>query len=262
MNKNIYNRKGAYEMKNLKPYWITVILLSASLVFAYGLTADAGNTMNMSVKDYEKISYGGLLYDKWYSMLGADPQGTHPSYPAAGQSKGGSTWRCKECHGWDYKGKDGAYASGSHFSGIKGIIEYAGKKPEVVHAVLKNETHAFGSMIPGDAMEALSMFVAYGQINMANYIDSSTKKVSGNIQNGAKIYTSTCAKCHGKDGKMLNFKTAEKPEYLGTIANKNPWETMHKLRYGQPKSQMVSMLFLDIHDQVDILSYCQTLPVK
>jgi len=26
---------------------------------------------------------------------------------------GKDTWRCKECHGWDYMGVDGAYGSGS-----------------------------------------------------------------------------------------------------------------------------------------------------
>ena len=52
---------------------------------------------------------------------GDEPKGTHPAYPKAGKQKDSTTWRCKECHGWDYKGLDGAYAKGSHFSGTKGV---------------------------------------------------------------------------------------------------------------------------------------------
>ena len=35
---------------------------------------------------------------------------------------GADTWRCKECHGWDYAGKDGAYGSGDHRTGIVGVL--------------------------------------------------------------------------------------------------------------------------------------------
>ena len=31
----------------------------------------------------------------------------------------------------------------------------------------------------------------------------------------------------------MNFKTEEKPEYVGTVAVKNPWEALHKIRFGQ-----------------------------
>ncbi len=212
-----------------------------------------------SQENYEKVAYGGLLYDKWYSITGASPEGTHPSYPSAGKKKGGSTWRCKECHGWDNMGKDGTYASGSHYSGIKGIQAYAGKNPKEIKDVIRDDTHAFGAMMPDEAAEALSYFVAYGQINMDSYIDRSTKKASGNLLNGARIFNGTCAKCHGTDGKRLNFKTEEKPLYLGGLANKNPWETLHKLRFGQPGSKMASLLFMRIKDQIDVLAYCQSL---
>ncbi len=97
---------------------------------------------------------------------------------------------------------------------------------------------------------------------MHSYIDRDTNKAAGDLVNGEKIYASTCAKCHGADGKKINFKTKEKPQYLGTLANKNPWETMHKLRFGQPGTSMLSLMFLDVKDQVDVLSYCQSLPVK
>jgi thiosulfate dehydrogenase len=55
------------------------------------------------------ISRGGQLYDNWWEALGTKgPTTTHPSYPAASEQKGDTTWRCIECHGWDYLGAAGA----------------------------------------------------------------------------------------------------------------------------------------------------------
>ncbi|MBT5415269.1 MAG: hypothetical protein HOK81_11770, partial [Rhodospirillaceae bacterium] len=64
------------------------------------------------------------------------------------------------------------------------------------------------------------------------------------------------------DGKSLNFKTEEKPEYLGTIAAGNPWEAMHKARNGQPAIPMPLMRALPMQDTIDILTYAQTLPTE
>jgi len=73
------------------------------------------------------IAEGGRLYDKWWSELELkEPRETHPAYPTIGKKRDASTWRCKECHGWDYKGKDGAYGKGSHFTGIPEIRSYVG----------------------------------------------------------------------------------------------------------------------------------------
>ncbi|KPJ99273.1 MAG: hypothetical protein AMK71_10005 [Nitrospira bacterium SG8_35_4] len=249
-------------MNKMKQYSLLIISAVASILLICASVAFSGSISEMTGEDYEKVSWGGLLYDNWYSVLGVKTGGSHPSYPKDGQQKGGTTWRCKECHGWDYQGKDGAYAMGSHFTGIKGIRQSAGMDPEVIATVLKADTHTFGPVIPEKAYQALAYFVAYGQIDMDRYIDRSSKKAGGERNNGAKIFLSTCAKCHGMDGKKINFKTPDKPEYLGTVANKNPWETLHKIRYGQPDTEMVNLLFLTIEDQIDMLSYCQSLPVE
>src|SRR3990172_5236428 len=65
------------------------------------------------------IALGGRLYDDWIKTSGvATPSGNSTLW--AGQTtntrSGKDTWRCKECHGWDYKGKDGAYSKGSHLT--------------------------------------------------------------------------------------------------------------------------------------------------
>lgn len=97
---------------------------------------------------------------------------------------------------------------------------------------------------------------------MDDYIDRASKKAKGDAANGERIHQTTCARCHGSDGKLINFKTPPKVEYIGTVAQANPWETLHKLRMGQPGVPMMSMLAFDIQDHVDVLAYTQTLPAK
>ena len=209
------------------------------------------------------ITRGGALYDNWYGELGKEPpKETHPAYPKAGKQKGASTWRCKECHGLDYKGAAGAYGKGSHYSGIVGIRNMTHAPIGTTVAILKNKTHGLGQLIPEKDLEALAHFVAHGQIDTDSYIDRATRKARGDPAKGERIFQTTCARCHGSDGKLVNFGTPKDPEYIGTVASENPWEALHKIRMGQPGVPMISMLAFDIRDHVDTLAYAQTLPQK
>ncbi len=210
------------------------------------------------------IARGGQLYDNWMSVMEAEPPpGTHPAYPAANKRKGAGTWRCKECHGWDYKGRDGAYAKGSHFTGIKGVRGVAGMAPEKIHRMIMAAPHGFTEQImPHGAMEKIALFLSRGQVDMDRYIDRASKLARGNPRRGGQFFQTICAVCHGFDGKELNFKDENKPEYVGTVARANPWETLHKIRFGQPGVGMIALMVLDIEDLVDILAYAQTLPAK
>jgi thiosulfate dehydrogenase len=64
--------------------------------------------------------------------------------------------------------------------------------------------------------------------------------------------------CHGADGKTIDFGDGEG---VGDLARDNPWETLHKIRFGHPGSSMPSAVDngLSVDDQVDILTYSQTL---
>jgi hypothetical protein len=93
--------------------------LGATTAIAQALDDPAGPTEAFT------ITQGGRLYDKWWNVLYLpEPDDTHPAYTADGTKSGSTTWRCKECHGWDYRGTDGAYAKGSHFSGIVGMPRF------------------------------------------------------------------------------------------------------------------------------------------
>lgn len=238
---------------------------TAATLLIGGLLGIPAALADTSMTESWTLTEGGKLYDAWYKVLYYETKDlpTHPSYPAAGKQKGEGTWRCKECHGWDYKGKDGAYAKGSHFSGIKGIRAVASAPPERIASIIRDKTHGYTeAMIPNRAVAALALFVSRGQLEMDQSIVRETKVAKGDAQRGARFYQTICAVCHGFDGKQVNFGKPNDPEFIGTVAVDNPWETLHKIRNGQPGIPMPSLGVLDLQDQVDILSYTQTLPKK
>ena len=210
------------------------------------------------------LASGARMYDNWYNALGVDaPKTTHPAWPASNTKKSGAvTWRCKSCHGWDYSGKDGAYGKGSYKTGITGIRAYAGKGEDAIHQILMDKTHGYThDMIPLDAMLRLSAFVGKGQIAVADYIKPD-KTVLGDTEKGKAVFQNVCAACHGFDGKALNWGDANKPAYIGTEAQGNPWEILHKIRAGHPGVEMPAMMAFPTQTQVDVLSYAKTLPAK
>lgn len=217
-----------------------------------------GTTVVMADEVESSYARGGLLYDKWFKVVGAEtPKATHPAYPSAGKKKGNTTWRCKECHGWDYKGKDGAYSGGSHFTGIKGIDGMAGADPAKIVAILKNETHAIAGKMEDDDFQDLAMFVSKGQIDTSRYIDAAKLPKGGDIDKGAAIFNTTCARCHREDGKRP--KDMEKS--LGAQMG-NPWEVMHKIMNGHPGQNMPAFRVFGPQVAVDVMTYVRTLPKK
>jgi len=187
----------------------------------------------------EETITGGRLYDKWWvDTKLPQPSGTHPAYPKAGKKKGADTWRCKECHGWDYNGKDGAYEKGSHYTGIKGIRGMVGASTDTIVSILTNKNHQYGDKLPDSALKALAQFVSGGQMDMGKYINAN-KEIKGNASAGMGLFAENCRSCHGKHGDSMNLSHEKgKRESVGSIANENPWETLHKIRFGQPGAVM------------------------
>jgi len=203
------------------------------------------------------LARGGKLYDKWYGVIKVDkPTESHPLYPSSANyaDKPASTWRCKECHGWDYMGKDGAYASGKHATGIKGISGMKGAEPADVVAILKADEHGFGSVLTNKDLMDLANFVSQGQIDMDPFIDRASKAPQGDAVKGAAYYNTICAGCHGVDGK-----SPKEMKPFGALMS-NPWEVMHKILNGQPGEQMPALRALDRQIVVDIMAHMTTLP--
>jgi thiosulfate dehydrogenase len=214
------------------------------------------------------LTFGGQLYDKWWEVLELDePTDDQPLWAtqSTNERSGKDTWRCKECHGWDYMGADGAYGSGSHFTGFPGVMSAADLSEAEIAAWLSGETnpdHDF-SMLGEFGIGALTAFLR-GELDDVSPFINDDKSVTGDPALGEGMFDGTCASCHGTDGKKINFHDADDPEYVGTVASGNPWEFIHKVTFGQPGEPMPSgsAMGWSLEDIVDLLAYVQTLPTE
>lgn len=227
---------------------ITVVAASCLLGMAIGMPASAAESES-------SIARGARLYDKWFTEnKAAKPTTDHPAYPVKDGKYGkDNSWRCKECHGWDYRGKDGAYAKGAHATGIKGIQGAAGKDPAAVVAMLRDKTHAYSeAQLSAKDVADLALFVSKGQTAMTRFVDGG--KAKGNAAKGEVYFNTLCAGCHGQDGKKLK----DAPP-LGSVAD-NGYEMMHKVLNGQPAEAMPALRALDHQIAADIAVHLTSLP--
>ena len=206
------------------------------------------------------IARGGLLYDKWYKVIGAEtPTETHPAWPDSNIKKSGdATQRCKACHGWDIMGADGAYASGSYLTGITGLTGMANAPIEDIVAIIQDETHGFSGMMDEQDYIDLANFVSLGQFDIDAAIDRETGLSNGDLAQGEIYYNTVCSNCHGRDGDLPK----DLGTTLGTLANDNPWEIIQKILNGQPGESMPAMRAFGPEVSSDILAYVQSLPVE
>jgi cytochrome c553 len=226
-----------------------------TLVFAVGMAVGAVASAQ-AAEEASSIARGGRLYDKfWGENKLAQPTDDHAAYPNKGGKYGkDASWRCKECHGWDYKGHTGAYGSGGHATGIVGIQGAAGKDPAYVVNLLKGKVHGYtDAQLSAHDMQDLALFVSKGQVDMAKYIDYPTKKAKGDATKGEGYFNTLCANCHGFDGKKINNAPP-----LGSL--QNPQEMLHKVLNGQPGQNMPALRLLDIQISVDLVAHMLTLP--
>lgn len=226
---------------------------------------EALNTNDKGVPnpDATSLATGGQLYDKWWKVADGATEPTTDQALMSTQTTntrtGADSWRCKECHGWDYQGVDGAYGSGSHMSGFSGVYDAVSLGVEEVKSILSggsNADHDFSGVIDDDSLTTLAEFISNGGvIDISVHIDLETKEViDGDSANGKILYEATCVICHGSDGAAIG-------EALGELANGNPWETLHKIRFGQPASAMPSAVDSGwtLKEALDVLAYAQTL---
>ena len=230
----------------------TVILSSVAAAFMLVATP----TISVAEED-SAIARGGLLYDKWYKVIGAaKPKDTHKAWPASNtKKKGAATWRCKACHGWDLRGKDGAYSKGSYLTGIKGLRAMEGVAPAKIIAFMQDDTHGLKGMMADQDFSDLALFVSKGQIDMTKYINAD-KSINGDAAQGAAYFNTLCSGCHGVEGRLPK----ELPKTLGKFASGNPWETIAKVQNGQPGESMPALRALPLDVTIDIVAYMITMP--
>lgn len=211
-------------------------------------------TLNLAAS----IAHGGRLYDDWQAEAGAQRQSIpHPVYPKTAYYAGDAalTWRCKSCHGWDYQGNQGSYASGRNATGIKGVRGMAGADPVRIASILRDNTHLYGAVLKDRDLQDLANFISAGLVDMDAAIDRSSRRARGDAARAAAYFDTICANCHGTDGRRI---VTAPP--LGSVARANPWESLHKIANGHPNEKMPALRELDRQLQIDILAYLQGLP--
>ena len=233
---------------------VFLVSFAISLACAGLTTAWSDDTADMMAS----IIRGGMLYDNWYDQIRVSPPVTsHPSYPRQGAYADDpkSNWRCVECHGWDYKGRDGAYATGTHATGIVGVQQMSGADPQDIITILKDETHAYGGLLSESSFLDLAHFISAGQVDMDEFVDPQSRIAKGSPEAYRSYFNSICANCHGKDGAEITSMP-----YLGMVARNNPWEALHKILNGHPAERMPALRVLDRQVLVSVLAYAQQLP--
>lgn len=202
------------------------------------------------------VANGGRLYDDWQVHTGGQRQALpHPAYPpkAYYANAANETWRCKECHGWDYKGDQGQYAKGNHATGIKGIRALVGADPAKTMAVLRSSSHYFGAVLKHRDLQDLANFVSYGQMDMDTVIDPKTGLSRGDAAKGQSHYRTLCAGCHGVEGHFVAKR------HLGKVSRSDPWHSLHNMLNGHPDDTMPALRELDPKVTQDILAHIQTM---
>lgn len=258
---------------------------AALFAFAYAGTALSEGDEGRDYQDHKKeaqdfvhgapeypsepwlLAAGGRIYDDWASALDrAEIETTNPAYPVAtnADQSGHTTWRCKECHGWDYLGKDGIYSKGSHFTGIPGIDGAIGKPVDEIARTLRDANHPYTpEMITEDEMLRVAAFVSRGQVDMRTFLDYETRTVNaGDVNHGREIFQTTCAACHGFDGRLLDWGSDGKHNYVGTEAVEVPDEVMNKILNAHTGVQMINLRAFPLSDAIDVIAYAATLPLE
>jgi hypothetical protein len=205
---------------------------------------------------------GGRLYDRWWAVTGTTPPGfDHPLWQyrpdqISNMATGAETWRCQECHGWDYRGVDGPYGSGPHRTGFPGIVGVTLTAEELFDLLKEppiNEGgagilngHDYGTVLSDQHILDLAAFALLPHGSGEPYINNKTAAFVGDPTEGQTNFESggtiSCITCHGADGTNINFGTFEEPEFIGTVAVEDPWKLFHKIRFGQPGAPMPSWL--------------------
>lgn len=215
------------------------------------------------------FAWGGRLYDQWWSAsslvpLPASPSATavHALWPSTNPTLGPATFRCANCHGWDYAGVDGALgvtdlSKNPLYTGIKGFISPSSRVPlrqspaeiyDFIHSgqVIKADDHAFASNLKEVDIYNLTRFIvmlreeALAKKAPADFIDATTGLVkNANQSYGQQSYSAPfevggCTEgCHNTDGRVPSLPGTT-TKYLRDIARKRSQETLHKIRFGLP----------------------------
>lgn len=246
----------------------SLILVSSGLLLLFSAESVFGFQEEGYVGDPVR---GGLLYEAWDKLADKSvPEGDHPLWKErkGNEASGTVTWRCVTCHGWDYKGVDGAAAEGTiWYTGFSGVfqVKVLNYSEEEIVSWLdggNNPNHNFMPYLGEQGVYDLAAFLSQDLIDMEVFINYELKESIGRGADGEILYKDACKACHGNDGAKINFGTFESPVFMGNIGLTNPWRIAHLMRFGHINVDTPTMeeLRWTILDVADLLDYLRLLP--
>jgi thiosulfate dehydrogenase len=247
-----------------------LILTLIAAIWLLMLTAISQSAPRAQATPVPDVARGGRLYLSWDQVTNLSTQSIpqNPLWPEGTPSQvpGAVTWRCVNCHGWDYKGSEGKTLRPIfRAKGYPGLFNYTAAPIDNIVPTLSGEInpeHDFSEYLTQRDLRDLAAFISSGLVVPELIADPETFKVRGTLSIGEDAFNEFCRSCHGVEGERINLATVEEPTYLGDIAWENPWLMAHTIRYGHISTQVPSAARLGIpySQQLDIVSYTQTLP--
>jgi len=263
----------------------------------YDATAkvDDGSCISQADQAYADADgiMGGKLYDKfWATETGwTAPTGIN----AADISDYGDFYRCKQCHGWDQMGNEGAYNNRAPQVGRPSVgpslFEPIVNDPKeeffdhiynttgraVDPSLTQDGTNGMGNVMPAfgnilteaEAWDIIK-FLLEERYDVTQLYDFSTTGtyptgthtfsnigLDGSATAGDAFFTANCATCHGADGKGILIVDDGDTLTVGFFGRNKPYELQHKIKFGNLGSAMVGVPTATVSDVKDLFKALQ-----
>ena len=190
---------------------------------------------------------GGQLFDNWMTVTNTAKPDTMPGEDGP-VTDTGHGFRCKNCHGWDYRGSDGIYGpdyKNKSYTAPVDLYLASGEPAAELRDHIINGHHgmpAFGDYLSARDVEDLVAFIKQEMVDTTEIFRLSPDgnhyqlMPGGDAEAGHLFIQQKCAICHGPDGTGILVDDGHYT--LGSHSRQKAYEDHHKIAYGNPGSVM------------------------
>jgi cytochrome c5 len=269
--------------------WLTIVVFLVGGAVAC-TPADRSDPEPMSDAEFERIAFGGRLFDMWYDDIDTDfvpddaetpgvdgrggPNGNGTLNDADGKpiANSGHDYRLKNLFGWDMRGDAGIYGRDHQAklwvlpTGPLSPQHARASRSQWVDRVTNGEggLPAYGEVMSASEIDALVDFMLAVRDGRLPHPDNLYALASdapkgfilaqgGDAERGRQFYDAQCAECHGADATQIIFDNGE--QSLGQHARYYGYAVAMISLSGEPGSEMgaESALNLSAADQTSTL---------
>jgi thiosulfate dehydrogenase len=200
-------------------------------------------------------SIGGQLYSDWPRvLLFRGPFTKHPLWKGNAAALNTETWRCVNCHGWDYRGSAGVGGDLGVVPNVPGLRHLVGASRRTIVDGIRHQDHGFvADQLSSEALAYLVNFLIDGQRAVVD-LAARARESGADVAAGGDRYRAVCQVCHGETGTQLNLGTERAPATLQILARTNPWKFLHGMRFGHA-GVMPAFVLLEEGEFLNVLAY-------